>query len=183
MAAPDQTASNSQKKASYVFKDTPIREALERVARDAGYRIVKWPDSMQGKVTLSLRDCPPEGVFNLIFKIQGAYTFHVLRTARQQTSFDVVIEEVDHGCRIDYTALQRSRNGEEIHAILPIPLEHTKAADVAATIKGVYPNVEVQIQEDQNFVVVRGPNTQLREINEFVHRLDVPKPPVKSKAR
>lgn len=56
----------------------------------------------------------------------------------------------------------------------PIPLEHVRAAEVAARIKQRYPRVRVSTQEEQNFVVVSGPSGELRSIKDYAQSLDRP---------
>lgn len=64
--------------------------------------------------------------------------------------------------------------GCPVQPVLPIPLEHVRAADVAARIKQRYPHARVSTQEEQNFVVVSGPASELRSIKVFAQSLDRP---------
>jgi len=150
------------------FVNADLIYVLKILSKEMDMNLVT-DQSVKGSVTMTLKDVPAAGAFNLVLKISGYEYKQVDRT--------LVVGSKETLDRINADTLGIHMTAVGKQAILPIPLEHAKAASVADTIKGVYPGVDVQVQADQNFVIVRGQKDQLRDIKDFVQKLDVPPPP------
>jgi len=150
------------------FVNADLIYVLKILAKEMDMNLVT-DQTVKGSVTMTLKDVPASGAFNLVLKISG-YEY-------KQVEHTLVVGSKETLDRINADTLGVHMVPVGKQSILPIPLEHAKAASVADTIKGVYPGVDVQVQADQNFVIVRGQKDQLRDIKEFVQKLDVPPPP------
>jgi len=150
------------------FVNADLIYVLKILAHEMGVNVVT-DQTVKGSVTMTLKDVPAEGALNLILKLAG-YDY-------KKIDHTIVVgsKEILDKIPPDVLGIKKATQGE--FKILPIPLEHAKAASVADTIKGVYPGIDVQVQPDQNFVIIKGPKDQLKDIKEFVQRLDVPPPP------
>jgi len=173
-----QVAAAKRRKAAHVNRAPGRRISMDFVGADLIYVLkllskemnvnLVTDQTVKGTVTMTLKDVPAEGALNLILRIAGFDYKRVDNT--------IVVGSKETIEKIPANVLEIRKMGEP-EAILPIPLEHAKAASVADTLKGVYPGVDATVQADQNFVIVKGPRSQLRDIKEFVQKLDVPPPP------
>ncbi|NDD27287.1 MAG: type IV pilus secretin family protein [Proteobacteria bacterium] len=150
------------------FVNADLIYVLKILAKELKLNLVT-DSTVKGSVTMALKDVPPSAALQLILKIQG-FDYKIFGST-------LVVGAADTLGKIpaDIMGKQLPKAGDV--NVLPIPLENAKAAAVADTIKGVYPDAKVTVQADQNFVVVTASKGQLRDIKEFVQKLDVPPPP------
>lgn len=149
------------------FVNADLIYVLKLLAKEMGVNLVT-DQTVKGSVTMSLKNVPADVALSMILKISG---FEVKRI-----DYNTIVVGSKETVEKFSERIQPIAGSGDIQ-ILPIPLENAKAATVADTIKSVYPGVTVTVQADQNFVVVKGSKTQLRDIKEFVQKLDVPPPP------
>lgn len=161
-------AASSGKKVSLDFVNADIIYVLKILAKEMKLNLVT-DSTVKGSVTMSLKDVAPNAAMQLILRIAG-YDYKVFGNT-------LVVGASDTINKIPSDIMGRVLPNAQDQSVLPIPLENAKAASVAETIKGVYPEAKITVQADQNFVVVTAPKSQLRDIKEFVQKLDVPPPP------
>lgn len=155
-------------KVSLDFVGADLIYVLKILAKELNYNLVT-DSSVKGSVTMSLKDVPPFGALSLILKIAG-FDYKII-------DHTIVVGQPDTLGRIQSDIFGKPPPVPGQMGILPIPLEHAKAASIADSLKSVYPDVTVTVQADQNFVVVQGPKKELLDIKEFVQKMDVPPPP------
>lgn len=161
---------SAQRRVSIDFVGADLIYVLKILAKEMDRNLVA-DQTVKGTVTMTLRDVPAEGALSMILKISG-FDYKIVDRTIVVGSKETLEKIPDNIFSSDFA---RQQTGPRV--ILPIPLEHAKAATVADTIKSVYPDVKVTVQADQNFVVVTGPKPMVRDIKEFVQKLDVPPPP------
>ena len=151
------------------FVNADLIYVLKLLAKELRLNLVT-SQSVKGSVTMSLKAVPAYGALNLILRMSSfAY--------KQVGDNTIVVGTKEELANIPEDIITKTPDKTGPVVTLPIPLENAKAASVADTIKGVFPDVEVTVQADQNFLVVKGPQSIVREIKEFVQKLDVPPPP------
>jgi len=151
------------------FVNADLIYVLKILAKELNLNLVT-DNTVKGTVTMTLKNVSPSFALAMILKIAG-FESTVTNSTLVVGGADTISKVQTIPVTQDFGAHRRPPG------ILPIPLEHAKAASVADTIKSVYPDAKVTVQADQNFVVVTAPGDQLRTIKEFVQKLDVPPPP------
>jgi type II secretory pathway component GspD/PulD (secretin) len=153
------------------FVNADLIYVLKILAKEMNVNLVT-DSTVKGSVTMSLKDVPASSALQLILKIAG-FDYKLFGNT-------LVVGSAETIAKIPNDIMnpnQRPLPGGQKQPVLPIPLEHAKAQSIAETIKSVYPDAKVTVQADQNFVVVTAGAAQLRDIKEFVQKLDVPPPP------
>lgn len=156
------------KRVSLDFVNADIIYVLKILAKELKLNLVT-DSTVKGSVTMSLKEVSANAALQLILRI-AQFDYKIFGNT-------LVVGATDTINKIPADIMGRSLPNAQDVNVLPIPLENAMAASVAETIKGVYPEAKVTVQADQNFVVVTAPKGQLRDIKEFVQKLDVPPPP------
>ncbi len=145
-----------------------VDASLVDVIRMLAYKYLGWnliiDSEVKGQVTLQLRGVNPEKALRVILVTKG---------------FDY--RKIDN---IVYVGPKEkvAKLGEELTIQGPtkiqvIYLENAKPSDIEATVKSMYPEIEVQAKDETNQLIIKAPVNLIPEIKEFISNLDVPPPP------
>ena len=138
------------------FKDADIRDVLRILAEMAELNVLT-DRGVSGNVTFYLKDIEVMEAIDLVVKASGY-------------SYEIVGKTLIVGQAADI----RQRFVETKTDI--IVLEHIQATTLVQTLKILYPNVEISVDQAENALVVRATEDQIKEIRAFVAQRDVKQP-------
>lgn len=143
---------------TFSFSNTDIRDVVKNIARATGSNIIT-EKSVQGRITLSLKDVYYERALELVAKTNG-----------------YVVRKIDNTYVVGPAT--KLAEGFDVGLNRTYKLNYAEAKSVAKIISGIFKKSEAQIQvsvdERVNAVVVSGNQTALDKIDELVKSIDVP---------
>ncbi len=147
------------------FVNADLIYVLKILAKEMHMNLVT-DQTVKGSVTLSLKDVPASGAFQLILKISG-FSYKVIKNT-------IVVGAPQTLAGIQSDVLGPLRRPSDL-GVLVIPLEFAKAQDVAQGIKDAFsdPDVTVKADDQVNLVTVRAPKSMLLSIKEYTQQRDV----------
>lgn len=139
---------------------------LKILAKELGMNIVTDP-SVQGSVTMTLKDVPASGALNLVVKMSG-YDY-------KKVDNTIVVGDPKLLATIPSNIMQIKKGNEITQAI---PLEHAKAADISSMVSSSYPDSKIQADPRGTALIVTADPESMKAIRSFVSQLDydVPAP-------
>ncbi len=139
---------------------------LKILAKELGMNIVTDP-TVQGSVTMTLKDVPASGALNIVVKMSG-YDY-------KRVDNTIVVGDPKLLATIP-TNIMNVKKGSEITQA--IPLEHAKATDISSMVSSSYPDAKVQADPRGTALIVSADPESMKAIRSFVSQLDydVPAP-------
>jgi type II secretory pathway component GspD/PulD (secretin) len=139
---------------------------LKILAKELGMNIVTDP-TVQGSVTMTLKDVPASGALNIVVKMSG-YDY-------KRVDNTIVVGDPKLLATIPSNIMNVKKGTEITQAI---PLEHAKAADIASMVSASYPDAKVQSDPRGTALIVSADPDSMKAIRSFVSQLDydVPAP-------
>lgn len=139
---------------------------LKILAKELGMNIVTDP-TVQGSVTMTLKDVPASGALNIVVKMSG-YDY-------KRVDNTIVVGDPKLLATIPSNIMNVKKGAEITQAI---PLEHAKAADISSMVSASYPDAKVQSDPRGTALIVSADPDSMKAIRSFVSQLDydVPAP-------
>ena len=139
---------------------------LKILAKELGMNIVTDP-TVQGSVTMTLKDVPASGALNIVVKMSG-YDY-------KRVDNTIVVGDPKLLATIPSNIMNVKKGAEITQAI---PLEHAKAADISSMVSASYPDAKVQSDPRGTALIVSADPESMKAIRSFVSQLDydVPAP-------
>ncbi len=139
---------------------------LKILAKELDLNIVTDP-SVQGSVTMTLKNVPAYGALNLVVKMSG---FDYKRVGNT-----IVVGDPKLLDKISSNIMDIRKGNEITQAI---PLEHAKATDISAMVSSSYPDSKIQADPRGTALIVTADPASMKAIRSFVSQLDydVPAP-------
>lgn len=175
--APRQPKTPPQKLVTLDFVNADLVYVLKVLAKEMGRNIYVGP-TVQGSVTVTLKNVPVEGAMALILQMQeNEYDYKILDGPSTRT---VVVAPPDKLAEIADDILGKTK-GPKIAADavrMEYLLEEAPAAKVLDFLKGSYTNVEFTAHPTMNGFYARGSREELLQIKRELANLDrIPEPP------
>lgn len=139
---------------------------LKILAKELDLNIVTDP-TVQGSVTMTLKNVPAHGALNLVVKMSG---FDYKRVANTIVVGDPKLLE-----KITPNIMEVRRGSEITQAV---PLEHAKATDLSGIVSSSYPDSKITADPRGTALIVTADPTSMKAIRSFISQLDydVPAP-------
>ena len=139
---------------------------LKILAKELDLNIVTDP-TVQGSVTMTLKNVPAQGALNLVVKISG---FDYKRVGNTIVVGDPKLLE-----KITPNIMELRRGSEITQAV---PLEHAKATDLSAMVASSYPDAKITADPRGTALIVTADPSSMKAIRAFISQLDydVPAP-------
>ncbi len=154
------------------FQSIKVRAVLQLLADASGQNIVV-SDSVHGAVTLRLHDVPWDQALHLILEIKGL-------GERHQGNVILVAPQAELAAR-EKAELAAANAVQQLEPLRSeyIQVNYAKAADLASLIKSQGHSLlskrgSVTVDERTNTLLVQDTPERLAQIQQLVHRLDVP---------
>lgn len=154
------------------FQDIEVRAVLQLIADFTGLNIVT-SDTVNGNVTLRLRNVPWDQALDIILKTKGL--------AKRQNGNVMLIGPAEEMAAREKLELQ---NNQQVQDLSPLRAEYlqvnyAKASDMAALLKTDKNSLlsqrgTVSVDERTNTLLVQDTPAKLEEIRALIKRLDVP---------
>lgn len=147
------------------FAGLPASLALRHLAHDLQLHLLVHTEK-SGVVSIDVRTRPARAAFEAICASLGwecriasrVMVVNTLPAGRAEKPPPVVQHRRGVGCIVP--------------DLLPVPLEHAPARQVALAVREGWPDARVTADAEHNFVVVDAPASQLRVIKQFTQYLD-----------
>jgi len=158
-------------KLSLNFQDIEVRSVLQLLADFTGLNVVV-SDSVQGSVTLRLKEVPWDQALDIILRSKGL-------DKRRKGNVIFVAPREEIAAR-EQARLEAQKKQEELAPLRNeyIQVNYAKAADLAEIVKSENTNLlsergKVSVDERTNTLLVRATGDNLRRVRDLVQRLDV----------
>lgn len=175
--APRAPKTPPQKLVTLDFVNADLVYVLKVLAKEMGRNIYVGP-TVQGSVTVTLKNVPVEGAMALILQMQeNEYDYKILDGPSTRT---VVVAPPDKLAEIADDILRTQKQAKvPANAVrMEYLLEEAPSAKVLDFLKGSYPNVEFTPHPTMNGFYARGSREDLLQIKRELANLDrVPPPP------
>ncbi len=162
----------SGERLSLNFQDIEVRAVLQLIADFTGLNIVT-SDTVQGNVTLRLRNVPWDQALAIILKTKGL--------AKREIGNVMLIGPSEELAAREKLELQANQQVEELAPLRSeyIQVNYAKANDIASLLKDADNSLlsvrgAVSVDERTNTLLVQDTASKLTEISALVNRLDIP---------
>lgn len=166
-----------QKLVTLDFVNADLVYVLKVLAKEMGRNIYVGP-TVQGSVTVTLKNVPVEGAMALILQMQeNEYDYKILDGPSTRT---VVVAPPDKLAEIADDILGKTKGPKFTGPVVRMEylLEEAPSAKVLEFLKGSYPNVEFTAHPTMNGFYARGSREDLLQIKRELANLDrIPEPP------
>ncbi len=166
-----------QKLVTLDFVNADLVYVLKVLAKEMGRNIYVGP-TVQGSVTVTLKNVPVEGAMALILQMQeNEYDYKILDGPSTRT---VVVAPPDKLAEIADDILGKTKGPKFTGPAVRMEylLEEAPSAKVLEFLKGSYPNVEFTAHPTMNGFYARGSREDLLQIKRELANLDrIPEPP------
>lgn len=166
-----------QKLVTLDFVNADLVYVLKVLAKEMGRNIYVGP-TVQGSVTVTLKNVPVEGAMALILQMQeNEYDYKILDGPSTRT---VVVAPPDKLAEIADDILGKTKGPKIAKDAVRMEylLEEAPSAKVLEFLKGSYPNVEFTAHPTMNGFYARGSREELLQIKRELANLDrIPEPP------
>jgi type IV pilus assembly protein PilQ len=160
------------KELSLNFQNIEVRAVLQLLADFAGFNLVT-SDSVQGSVTLRLKNIPWDQALNIILKTKGL--------AMRRTGNVILVapsEEIAAREKLELEARKQIEELVPLHSEF-IQVNFAKASELASLIQAegnsfLSPRGKVTMDERTNTLLIMDTADRLAEIRKLVTRLDIP---------
>jgi type IV pilus assembly protein PilQ len=159
-------------KLSLNFQNIEVRAVLQLIADFTGLNLVT-SDTVQGSLTLRLKNVPWDQALDIILKTKGL--------AKRQTGNVILVAPTEEIAAREKLELESQRQIEELAPLRSefITVNYAKAADLAALLKAPENSLlsergNISIDERTNTLLVQDTADKLAEIRNIVTKLDIP---------
>ncbi|MEJ2308359.1 MAG: type IV pilus secretin PilQ [Gammaproteobacteria bacterium] len=166
------TAGPASNRLSLNFQDIEVRSVLQLLADFTGLNMVV-SDTVQGNITLRLKDVHWEEALEIIMQTRGL-------TSRRRGNVIMVAptEEVARREQLEAESKQKLEELEPLQSRL-VRIKYARAEDLAALVKSeanrlMSPRGSVTVDERTNTLLVHDTPTSIRNIRDLVRQLDYP---------
>lgn len=143
---------------TFSFSNTDIRDVVKTIAKVSGANIIT-EKSVQGRISLSLKDVYYERALELVAKTNG-----------------YVVRKIDNTYVIG--PAKKLAEGFDVGLNRTYKLNYADAEDVSKVISGIFKKsetpIEVSVDKRVNAVIVSGNQNALDKIDELIKTIDVP---------
>ncbi|WP_232020221.1 type IV pilus secretin PilQ family protein [Sulfuriflexus mobilis] len=175
----DKQAELKKKKFGYVgeklslnFQNIEVRSVLQLIADFTGLNLIT-SDTVQGNLTLRLKNVPWDQALDIILKTKGL--------SKRQTGSVILVAPTEEIAAREKLELESQKQIEELAPLRSeyIQVNYAKAADLAALLKAESNSLlsvrgNVSIDERTNTLLVQDTADKLAEIRILVGKLDIP---------
>lgn len=175
----DKQAELKKKKFGYVgeklslnFQNIEVRSVLQLIADFTGLNLIT-SDTVQGNLTLRLKNVPWDQALDIILKTKGL--------SKRQTGSVILVAPTEEIAAREKLELESQKQIEELAPLRSeyIQVNYAKAADLAALLKAESNSLlsargNVSIDERTNTLLVQDTADKLVEIRVLVGKLDIP---------
>ncbi|HFE39096.1 MAG TPA: type IV pilus secretin PilQ [Gammaproteobacteria bacterium] len=159
-------------KLSLNFQDIEVRAVLQLLADFTGLNVVV-SDSVQGNITLRLKNTPWDQALDIILKTKGLAMRRNDAVILVAPSEEIALRE-----KLELEAIKQMAELAPLKSEL-IQVNYAKATDLAALIKSDNNSLlssrgNISIDERTNTLLVRDSVDRLTEIRKLVNKLDIP---------
>ncbi|MCK0745354.1 type IV pilus secretin PilQ [Chromohalobacter nigrandesensis] len=164
------------------FQNIQVREVLSVLSDFSGINIVA-SDSVQGSVTLNLKQVPWDQALDLILKSHGL--------ASRREGDVIVVAPADELAQMERQTLENRVQSQQLAPLRTeyVQVRYAKATDLATMLRGsegfglLSERGRVTVDERTNTLLVRDTPDQLAGIRDMLDKLDVPVRQVQIEAR
>ncbi len=154
------------------FQDIPVRSVLQLLADFTGLNMVV-SDSVQGNITLRLKNVPWDQALDIILKTKGL--------AKRRNGNVILVAPTEEIAAREKLELESQKQVEELaplHSEL-IQVNYAKASELAALLKSEENRLlsergNVTVDERTNTLLVQDTAAKLSEIRALIEKLDIP---------
>ncbi len=154
------------------FQDIPVRSVLQLLADFTGLNMVV-SDTVQGNITLRLKNVPWDQALDIILKTKGL--------AKRRNGNVILVAPTEEIAAREKLELESQKQVEELaplHSEL-IQVNYAKAAELAALLKSEENRLlsergNVTVDERTNTLLVQDTAAKLSEIRALIEKLDIP---------
>ncbi len=154
------------------FQDIEVRSVLQLLADFTGLNLVV-SDSVEGNLTLRLKNVPWDQAMDIILKTKGL--------DQRRAGNVILIAPTDEIAAREKLELEARRQVEELERLRTefIRINYAKAADIAALLsqennKILSPRGSVSVDERTNTLLVKDTNSSLGNVRTLLAELDIP---------
>ena len=159
-------------KLSLSFQDIEVRAVLQLIADFTGMNLVT-SDSVEGNVTLRLKNVPWDQAMDIILKTKGL--------AMRQTGNVILVAPSEEIAAREKQELESQQQVKELAPLFTdlMQVNYAKGEDIATLLKAEENSLlsergSVTVDERTNFLLVRDTAEKLDEIRRLVTKLDIP---------
>jgi len=168
----DEQDGYSGEKLSLNFQDIEVRAVLQLIADFTGLNMVT-SDSVQGNLTLRLKNVPWDQALDIILKTKGL--------AMRQSGNVVLVapsEEISSREKLELAAKKQIEELEPLRSDI-IQINYAKASDIAGILKAKGTGVmsergNTTVDERTNTIIAVDTSDRLLDVRKLIARLDVP---------
>ena len=154
------------------FQDIEVRSVLQLLADFTGLNLVV-SDSVEGNLTLRLKNVPWDQAMDIILKTKGL--------DKRQAGNVILIAPTDEIAAREKLELEARKQVEELERLRTefIKVNYAKAADIADLLKLednaiLSPRGSVSVDERTNTLLVKDTNSSLSNVRSLLSELDIP---------
>lgn len=177
----EQDESYTGKRISLNFQNIPVRSVIQIIAEFTGINIVT-SDSVQGNVSLRLKDVPWDQALDIVLKSRGL--------AQRQIGNVIYIGPVAEIADQEKSALQEQQQADALAQLNEeyFRLSYANASQLASILQSkgggfLGPRGSVTVDNRTNTLLVRDTPMQLSKIQKLINNLDIPVPQILIEAR
>jgi len=159
-------------KLSLNFQDIGVRSVLQLLADFTGLNVVV-SDSVDGNVTLRLKEVPWDQALDIILRSEGL--------AKRRNGNVIVVAPQQEIAAREQAELEAKKKEEELAPLRTeyIQVNYAKASDLAGVIQSessslITERASVTVDQRTNTLLVNATATNLTKVRQLVERLDVP---------
>ena len=157
---------------SLIFQDIEVRAVLQLIADFTSLNLVA-SDTVQGNVTLRLKNVPWDQALDIILKSKGL--------DKRQVGNVMMIAPTEEIAAREKLELQASQQIEDLAPLRSefIQVNYAKAINVAAILKDqedtlLSPRGNISVDERTNTLLIQDTAVKIDEVRDIVSRLDIP---------
>ncbi len=154
------------------FQDIEVRSVLQLLADFTGLNLVV-SDSVQGNLTLRLKNVPWDQAMDIILKTKGL--------AQRKAGNVILVAPTDEIAAREKLELEARKQVEELEQLRTefIKVNYAKSADIAALLKLedntiLSPRGSVSVDTRTNTLLIKDTNASLTNVRQLLQELDIP---------
>ncbi len=154
------------------FQDIEVRSVLQLLADFTGLNLVV-SDSVEGNLTLRLKNVPWDQAMDIILKTKGL--------AQRKSGNVILVAPTDEIAAREKLELEARKQVEELEQLRTefIKVNYAKSADIAALLKLednaiLSPRGSVSVDTRTNTLLVKDTNASLTNVRQLLQELDIP---------
>ncbi|MCP4076123.1 MAG: type IV pilus secretin PilQ [Gammaproteobacteria bacterium] len=154
------------------FQDIEVRSVLQLLADFTGLNLVV-SDSVEGNLTLRLKNVPWDQAMDIILKTKGL--------AQRKSGNVILVAPTDEIAAREKLELEARKQVEELEQLRTefIKVNYAKSADIAALLKLednsiLSPRGSVSVDSRTNTLLIKDTNASLTNVRQLLQELDIP---------